>query len=146
MPLSSYSINHVKRLSSDNLTIVLLTMLFVSLITTLPVSLTTHFARTIDTLQLSLFQPLFLVALIVIFAIFGFLAYYMRGHAAGSLPADDLRARSRCEHWPLCVEPESHCNGVQWIWVLHANRGLTDRSRGATAILRGRKLHACCGR
>jgi dolichyl-diphosphooligosaccharide--protein glycosyltransferase len=81
-----YSINHVKRLSSDNLTIVLLTMLFVSLITTLPVSLTTHFARTIDTLQLSLFQPLFLVALIVIFAIFGFLAYYMRGMRPAAYP------------------------------------------------------------
>jgi len=73
-----YSINHVKRRASDNLTVVLLTMFFVSLITILPVSLTTHFGRTIDTLHLSLFQPLFLVVLIVIFAIFGFLAYYMR--------------------------------------------------------------------
>jgi dolichyl-phosphooligosaccharide-protein glycotransferase len=74
-----YSIYHVKRLSSDNLTIVSITMLFVSLITLLPVSLMSHFGRTIDTEHLSLFQPLFLVALIVIFAIFGFLAYYMRG-------------------------------------------------------------------
>jgi dolichyl-diphosphooligosaccharide--protein glycosyltransferase len=81
-----YSINHVKRLSTDNLTIVLLTMLFVSLITILPVCLTTHFGRTIDTLHLSLFQPLFLVVLIVIFAIFGFLAYYVRGMPRATYP------------------------------------------------------------
>jgi len=74
-----YSIYHVKRLSSDNLTIVSIAMLFVSLITLLPVSLMSHFGRVVDTEHLSLFQPLFLVALIVIFAIFGFLAYYMRG-------------------------------------------------------------------
>ncbi|MGD0171038.1 MAG: oligosaccharyl transferase, archaeosortase A system-associated [Halobacteriota archaeon] len=81
-----YSIYHVKRLSSDNLTIILLTMLFVSLITLLPVSLTSHFGLTIDTLNLSLFQPLFLVALIIIFAIFGFLAYYMRGMRRATYP------------------------------------------------------------
>ena len=81
-----YSINHVKRLSTDNLTIVLLTMLFVSLITILPVCLTTHFGRTIDTLHLSLFQPLFLAVLIVIFAIFGFLAYYVRGMPRATYP------------------------------------------------------------
>ncbi|MGZ4849148.1 MAG: oligosaccharyl transferase, archaeosortase A system-associated [Halobacteriota archaeon] len=81
-----YSINHVKRRSSDNLTIVLLMMLFVSTITILPVSLTTHFGRTIDTLHLSLFQPLFLVVLIIILAIFGFLAYYMRGMRRAAYP------------------------------------------------------------
>ncbi|MEI7827971.1 MAG: hypothetical protein WCI87_09305, partial [Euryarchaeota archaeon] len=74
-----YIIYHVKRQSSDNLTIVSLTMLIISLITLLPVSLMSHFGRTIDTIHLSLFQPLFLVVLIAIFAIFGSLAYYMKG-------------------------------------------------------------------
>jgi oligosaccharyl transferase (archaeosortase A-associated) len=74
-----YSIHQVKRQPSDNLTIVLLEMLFVSLVTILPVSLTSHFGLTLDTLHLSLFQPMFLVALMVIFAIFGILAYYLRG-------------------------------------------------------------------
>jgi dolichyl-phosphooligosaccharide-protein glycotransferase len=81
-----YSIYHVKRLSSDNLTIVSIAMLFVSLITLLPVSLTSHFGRVIDTEHLSLFQPLFLVAVIVIFAIFGFLALYMRGMRRAIFP------------------------------------------------------------
>jgi len=53
-------------------------MLFISLITILPVSLNSHFGLTLVTVNLSLFQPLFLVALMIIFAIFGLLAHYMR--------------------------------------------------------------------
>jgi dolichyl-phosphooligosaccharide-protein glycotransferase len=73
-----FSIYHWKRERSDNLTIISMTMLIVSLVTLLPVSLTTHFGTTIDTLHLSLFQPLLLVVLLVIFGLFGFLAYYLR--------------------------------------------------------------------
>ncbi len=73
-----FSIYHLKRERSDNLTIVSMTMLIVSLVTLLPVSLTSHFGTTIDTLHLSLFQPLLLAVLLVIFGLFGFLAYYLR--------------------------------------------------------------------
>jgi dolichyl-diphosphooligosaccharide--protein glycosyltransferase len=73
-----FSIYHWKRERSDNLTIVSMTMLIVSLVTLLPVSLTSHFGTTIDTLHLSLFQPLLLAVLFVIFGLFGFLAYYLR--------------------------------------------------------------------
>jgi dolichyl-diphosphooligosaccharide--protein glycosyltransferase len=73
-----FSIYHWKRESSDNLTIVSITMLLVSLVTLLPVSLTSHFGTTIDTLHLSLFQPLLLAVLLVIFGLFGFLSYYLR--------------------------------------------------------------------
>ena len=73
-----YSISHVKRGRSDNLTIIAMTMLFVSLLTVFPVTVTSHFAWTIDAGHLSLFQPLILVALLIIFAVFGLLSYYMR--------------------------------------------------------------------
>ncbi|MGZ4891794.1 MAG: oligosaccharyl transferase, archaeosortase A system-associated, partial [Halobacteriota archaeon] len=73
-----YSISHVKRVRSDNLTIITMTMLFISLLTIFPVTVTSHFAWAIDAGHLSLFQPLFLVALLIIFAAFGSLSYYMR--------------------------------------------------------------------
>ena len=73
-----FSIYHWKRVRSDNLTIVAATMLLVSLVTILPVSLTSHFGTTIDTLHLSLFQPLLLALLLVIFVLFGLLAHYTR--------------------------------------------------------------------
>ncbi len=73
-----FSIYHLKRERSDNLTIVSITMLIVSLVTLLPVSLSSHFGMTIDSLHLSLFQPLLLVVVAVIFGLFGFLAYYLR--------------------------------------------------------------------
>lgn len=73
-----FSIYHLKHEPSDNLTIISMTMLIVSLVTLLPVSLTSHFGTTIDTLHLSLFQPLLLAVLLVIFGLFGFLAYYLR--------------------------------------------------------------------
>ena len=73
-----FSIYHLKRERSDNLTIVSMTMLVVSLVTLLPVSLTSHFGTTIDTLHLSLFQPLLLAVTLVIFGLFGFLVYYLR--------------------------------------------------------------------
>jgi oligosaccharyl transferase (archaeosortase A-associated) len=73
-----FSIYHLKQERSDNLTIVSMTMLIVSLVTLLPVSLSSHFGTTIDTLHLSLFQPLMLAVLLFIFGLFGFLAYYLR--------------------------------------------------------------------
>jgi dolichyl-phosphooligosaccharide-protein glycotransferase len=73
-----FSIYNWKRVRSDNLTIVAATMLLVSLVTILPVSLTSHFGTTIDTLHLSLFQPLLLALLLVIFVLFGLLAHYTR--------------------------------------------------------------------
>ena len=73
-----FSIYHLKHERSDNLTTILMTMLIVSLVTLLPVSLSSHFGMTIDTLHLSLFQPLLLAVLLVIFGLFGFLAYYLR--------------------------------------------------------------------
>lgn len=73
-----FSIYHWKRVRSDNLTIVAATMLLVSLVTILPVSLTSHFGTTIDTLHLSLFQPLLLTLLLIIFVLFGLLAHYTR--------------------------------------------------------------------
>jgi dolichyl-diphosphooligosaccharide--protein glycosyltransferase len=73
-----FSIYHWKRVRSDNLTIVAATMLLVSLVTILPVSLTSHFGTTIDTLHVSLFQPLLLAFLLVIFVLFGLLAHYTR--------------------------------------------------------------------
>ena len=68
-----FIIYHLKRERSDNLTISLMTMIIVSLVTLLPVSLSSHFGTTIDTLHLSLFQPLLLAVLLVIFGLFGFL-------------------------------------------------------------------------
>jgi len=73
-----FIIFHVKRARSDNLTLIGVTMLLVSLVTMLPVCFTTHFAMMIDPLHLSLFQPLLLTLLLVVFCIFGALAYYMR--------------------------------------------------------------------
>jgi oligosaccharyl transferase (archaeosortase A-associated) len=81
-----FSIYHWKRERSDNLTIVSMTMLLVSFITLFPVSLTSHFGTTIDTLHLSLFQPFMLAVLLVIFGLLGFLAYYMRNTGRAVYP------------------------------------------------------------
>jgi dolichyl-diphosphooligosaccharide--protein glycosyltransferase len=81
-----FSIYHWKRERSDNLTIVSITMLIVSLVTLLPVSLSSHFGMTIDTLHLSLFQPLLLAVLLVIFGLFGLLAYYLRNSRRALYP------------------------------------------------------------
>ena len=73
-----YIIYHVKRTRSDNLTISAMTMLLVSLVTLLPVSLTSHFGRIIDTAHLSLFQPLFVTLVMLIFGMLALVAYWMR--------------------------------------------------------------------
>lgn len=73
-----FIIYHLKRLQSDNLTIVAATMLLVSLITFLPVSFASHFRTSVDPLHVSLFQPLLLVALFIVFCLLGSLAYYLR--------------------------------------------------------------------
>jgi len=73
-----YIIHHVKRTRSDNLTISAMTMLLVSLVTLLPVSLTSHFGRIIDTAHLSLFQPLFVTLVMLIFGMLALVAYWMR--------------------------------------------------------------------
>jgi dolichyl-diphosphooligosaccharide--protein glycosyltransferase len=70
-----FIIYHLRRMQSDNLVIVAVTMLLVSLATFLPLSLLSHFGTTIDPLHVSLFQPLLLLALLVIFVLFGWLAY-----------------------------------------------------------------------
>jgi oligosaccharyl transferase (archaeosortase A-associated) len=79
-----FIIYHLKRVQSDNLTIVAATMLLVSLITFLPVSLSSHFGTSVDPLHVSLFQPLLLVALLIVFCLLGSLAYYLKDK--GRLP------------------------------------------------------------
>jgi len=76
--LAQYIVYHLKGVQSDNLTIVAVTMLVVSLITFLPVSLSSHFGTTIDPVNVSLFQPFLLAAVLIIFVLFGSLAYYLR--------------------------------------------------------------------
>ncbi|MGZ4940969.1 MAG: oligosaccharyl transferase, archaeosortase A system-associated [Halobacteriota archaeon] len=73
-----FIIYHIKRERSDNLTIVGITLLLVALLTILPVSVTSHFGNVIDTLHLSLFQPLLLALLLIVWCVFGLLALYMR--------------------------------------------------------------------
>ncbi|MGZ4906276.1 MAG: oligosaccharyl transferase, archaeosortase A system-associated [Halobacteriota archaeon] len=73
-----FIIYHIKRQRSDNLTLIGITLLFVAFLTILPVSLTSHFGNVVDTLHLSLFQPLLLVLLLIGWAVIGFLALYMR--------------------------------------------------------------------
>ena len=73
-----FIIYHIKGQNSENLTVVGVTMLLSSLLTLAPVSLTTHFGRVIDTLHLSLFQPLLVALFLVAFGIIGLLAAYMK--------------------------------------------------------------------
>ncbi len=69
---------HLRGQDSENLTIVGVIMLVSSLLTLAPVSLTTHFGRVIDTLHLSLFQPLLVALFLVAFGIIGFSATFMK--------------------------------------------------------------------
>ncbi len=73
-----FVIYHIKRERSDNLTLTGIILLLVAFVTILPVSLTSHFGNVVDTLHLSLFQPLLLVLLFGGWCVLGFLALYMR--------------------------------------------------------------------